>query len=347
MGVVTFSTSAASNTSITNSGSATFYLSRNGALPALCDISQVTFTLSKVYSYSNYNTFSVYNQDNGALLSKAKGDGSSASSNTAKSFTWYCSTARSLYENLSSIKIKGDGSTSSNLMSIRSGSDVKIEVHYTEYRAPVVDQAYPQDATVQPGESAVLEARVTDAGYPASVTYKWYKNGYEVPGATGATLTVKPTTTDKYYCVVSNTSGQTVTTRTATVGCYAKPVLDAAYPVDKSMIPGESVTLEVRIATAGNPASYTYQWYKDGAAVSGATASTLVVNASGAYYCVVTNTAGSVTSRTAQLGVTSGGAIWVNGAKVPATPYVYSGGAWKVATPYCYDNGSWKPGTSG
>ena len=69
-------------------------------------------------------------------------------------------------------------------------------------------------------------------------------------------------------------------------------------------------TFEVCIASAGVPAQYTYQWYENGAAVSGATGSTYKrtgLTSVGTYniYCIVTSAAGSVTSRTAVLNVQS------------------------------------------
>lgn len=93
---------------------------------------------------------------------------------------------------------------------------------------------------------------------------------------------------------------------------YKLPVLDANYPkdVNKTIVAGDnaSVSFDVIISEAGNPAFYTYQWYDNGVAVKGATDSSYVktnINDSMScnIYCVVSNKAGSVMSRVASLNV--------------------------------------------
>lgn len=74
--------------------------------------------------------------------------------------------------------------------------------------------------------------------------------------------------------------------------------------------PGASASFSISITTPGRPAEYTYQWYRNGAAVSGGTAASLTLTgltAATTYsvYCKVTNKAGSVNSRTAILTVRS------------------------------------------
>ena len=93
---------------------------------------------------------------------------------------------------------------------------------------------------------------------------------------------------------------------------YELPVLSASYPKDVTVTaaPGASASFSVRITTPGRPAEYTYQWYKNGAAISGATGASLTLTgltaaATYSVYCKVTNKAGSVASRTATLTVRS------------------------------------------
>jgi len=86
---------------------------------------------------------------------------------------------------------------------------------------------------------------------------------------------------------------------------YKVPVLNSSYPANTTVEGGKSTTLKVEISTAGNPTSYTYQWYKNGAAISGATASTYSFTPTAlgttTFYCSVTNEAGTVNSRTATI----------------------------------------------
>ena len=87
------------------------------------------------------------------------------------------------------------------------------------------------------------------------------------------------------------------------------PVLDSALPADVAVEATKSATFEVKITKDGNPKEYTYQWYYDGKAVSGATSAsytrTTTKSDGGNHlvYCTVTNKAGTITSRTANLSV--------------------------------------------
>lgn len=191
----------------------------------------------------------------------------------------------------------------------------------THYYTPTLNANYPADVskTVISGNttSAAFEVKIASAGKPESYTYQWYENDVAISGATSATYTktgLAETGTYKYYCKVTN-SGGTVQSRSATLSVtkYYKPVLNASYPADvtTSVIKGNSTsaTFEVKIATAGVPASYTYQWYVNDQAVAGETNATftktgLSTTANYSVYCMVTNTAGSVKSRVSTLKVT-------------------------------------------
>lgn len=89
------------------------------------------------------------------------------------------------------------------------------------------------------------------------------------------------------------------------------PILNTSYPTDVTMIQANtSVTFEVKIATAGDPAVYTYQWYVNNSPVSGATSATYTKTDNsivGTYmiFCTVKNKAGIVQSRVATLNIVS------------------------------------------
>jgi hypothetical protein len=179
----------------------------------------------------------------------------------------------------------------------------------------LINPEFPKDVTttVIRGQtaSATFEAKILEHGRPAEYTYQWYVNDLSIPGATGESYTLTglgETVTSTVFCEVTNKKG-TVRTRTATLNVeqYYTPVLNSSYPQNVTVENGKSVTCNVSIATAGNPDSYTYQWYKNGIAVSGATSSSYTFTPSSSekptVYCTVTNSAGTVTSRTATITV--------------------------------------------
>ena len=169
----------------------------------------------------------------------------------------------------------------------------------------VLDSKYPENVTVKQGTDAVFSAVIAEDGRPTEYTYQWYVNGSAVSGATNAIYTRK-TTSDKgvysVYCEITNKAG-TVKTRTATLTVNKVPTLNSTLPADATINVGESKTIEVSIATHGYPQTYTYQWYKNGSKISGATSNkyTFVPAEVGnvSFYCEVKNSAGTVKSRTA------------------------------------------------
>lgn len=178
-------------------------------------------------------------------------------------------------------------------------------------KTPVLNTSYPKNVTVTSGTNATFKVEISEDGIPPDCTYQWYVDDTAVSGATSSSYT-RSTSSDKgtysVYCKVTNIAG-TVTSRTATLTVNKTPVLNTSYPANTSVTIHNSVTCKVTVSTAGYPTSYTYQWYKGGSAVSGATSSTYKFTPTAVgttkIYCVVTNDAGSVTSRTATITATA------------------------------------------
>jgi pectin methylesterase-like acyl-CoA thioesterase/sugar lactone lactonase YvrE len=163
----------------------------------------------------------------------------------------------------------------------------------------------PASQTVGVGTTVTLSAE--GFGLPA-VTYQWYKGAQSISGATNATYTISnPAVTDSgdYHVVITNSLG-TATSAAATlaVGTASSSPDITAQPVSLITNAGDSVTLSVA-ATGG---SLTYQWYKNGALLSGETGATLAIanpqaSDSGSYHVVITNSLGDATSATVTLTV--------------------------------------------
>lgn len=178
------------------------------------------------------------------------------------------------------------------------------------FKLPVLSEKYPEDIStaIIKGNttSATFKVEIAIPGSPAAYTYQWYVDGSPVEGETNSVYTISDiadTRKNTVYCEVTNKKG-TVTSRIATLDVVQQytPVLDASYPQDGIAEVGVALTSKVVIATEGNPAP-TYQWYKNGVAVTGATSDSYTFTpgdvGSFTLYCVVTNAAGKVTSRTA------------------------------------------------
>lgn len=171
----------------------------------------------------------------------------------------------------------------------------------------VLDSNYPEDATVIAGQDVTFKAVITDEGHPKEYTLQWYVNGTAIEDATGETYT-RNTSSDKgvlsVWCEATNRAG-TATSRRATLTVKRLPVLNESYPQNVSVTVAKSGTFEVKISKAGYPSSYTYQWYVNDKAVSGATKASYTRTAPSTgtekIFCKVTNEAGTIQSRTATL----------------------------------------------
>lgn len=121
---------------------------------------------------------------------------------------------------------------------------------------------------------------------------------------------------------------------------YSLPVLDTSYPKDITMREQANgqATFEVKIAKDGFPSDYKYQWYVNNTIVNGATnisytMTGLTKTSSYTLYCVVSSDAGKVTSKTANLTVTSALASYtLNGTSYTAVkdPHSNSGYDWLI-----------------
>ncbi|MEL6132369.1 MAG: PQQ-dependent sugar dehydrogenase [Bacteroidota bacterium] len=114
-------------------------------------------------------------------------------------------------------------------------------------------------------------------GAPAGYTIQWYKDGQPIMGAVGDSLFV--TTSGDYQAAFEGVCNIPLSTvRTVTVNAsLPAPVLSTGDTLN--FCQGDPVTLVSPTA----PQNYTYQWYKDGQPIMGATLDSLDVTASGDY----------------------------------------------------------------
>ena len=169
---------------------------------------------------------------------------------------------------------------------------------------------HPASQSVTSGSSVTLSVSASGE----SLSYQWYKGGSVIAGATGSIITGATSATytigsasesdaGAYSVVVSNSAGS-VTSNAATLSVVAVPAIIEQPVALTEAEPGSSVTLSV-IASGESPS---YQWYKGGSVIAGATSATYTIGSAseadaGAYTVVVSNSAGSVTSNAATISV--------------------------------------------
>jgi hypothetical protein len=115
------------------------------------------------------------------------------------------------------------------------------------------------------GGSVVLNAN-TGTG----LTYQWQLNATDITGATNASYTASGSGS---YTVIVTISGCSATSTATTVTVNPLP----------------TATITQAGNTLNAPTGFTYQWYLNGSAITGATNQAYTATASGNYYVIVTN----------------------------------------------------------
>ncbi len=166
--------------------------------------------------------------------------------------------------------------------------------------------AEPANQTVTVGQTATF---AVVAGGAAPLSFQWQKDGSSVPGATAASYTTPPTaTTDNgstFDVIVSNSAGN-VTSSAATLNVTGVAPTITTQPANQTVTAGQTATFSV-VATGTAPLSY--QWQKNGSAISGANAAsyttppTATTDNGSTFDVIVSNSAGPVTSNAASLTV--------------------------------------------
>lgn len=173
--------------------------------------------------------------------------------------------------------------------------------------------------TTQPASTTVTlgsTATFTVVASGSSLTYQWYKGGTILPLGTSATLTLSSVTAadaGTYYVVVSNTSGSvTSNSVTLSIGSTSSSAVSiTTQPASTAVTVGSRATLSV----VASGSSLSYQWYKGGTAISGATSASYTVSSMatsniGSYYVTVTSGSSTVTSDTVTLYAKTSLGIW-------------------------------------
>lgn len=167
------------------------------------------------------------------------------------------------------------------------------------------------------GTNAILKVQATSNAGNDKINYQWFKgttaltNGAKYTGVNTASLTIiNPATTDEatnYNCIASVNPGPvTATSIDVNFKVQLKPTIATQPTANLSVQTAKEIKLSV-VAAGTDP--FTYQWFKNGTAISGAISAdfsiaTAATTDAGVYYCVVTNGCGTIQSGNSTVVVT-------------------------------------------
>jgi hypothetical protein len=203
---------------------------------------------------------------------------------------------------------------------------------------PALVTTEPQDTTVIEGSPASFTVTATGT---ATITYQWQKNGTNISGATASSYSIasaaRADSGAAFRCIVSNSAGKD-TSIAALLKVLAVPPAITTQPVAQSVTVGQTATFSV---TATGSAPLSFQWQRNGTAISGATSAsyttvaTVIADSGATFRCIVSNSGGSVTSQATLLIVDKATAnLLVNGTFENGTTSwtFYTNGAGSYAT---------------
>jgi hypothetical protein len=168
----------------------------------------------------------------------------------------------------------------------------------------------PASQTVTAGQTATFSVACMGT---APLSYQWMMNGVVIGGATSSSYTTPVQTklndAAQITVAVTNSTGSvTSNAATLTITAAAGAPSITTQPASQTVKAGKSATFSV-VGTGRVPLSY--QWTKNGATISGATAATYTTPATttsdngGLFAVALSNSVGSLTSTTAILTVSS------------------------------------------
>ncbi|MGB5554383.1 MAG: gliding motility-associated C-terminal domain-containing protein [Flavobacteriaceae bacterium] len=171
----------------------------------------------------------------------------------------------------------GSGNTDSNIVDVTIGSTGQgIFINP------------PTKTALCSGDIETLSINTTDPTW----SYKWYKNDTVIPGATTSTYTVDASIANfegDYQVEISSTTICTERSAALTITNADNFTVTRVNEANIVLLPAQTKTLSITTTAVGP----TYQWYRNGTPISGATATTYDTSQDGTYYCEVTQSGGT------------------------------------------------------
>jgi alpha-tubulin suppressor-like RCC1 family protein len=148
----------------------------------------------------------------------------------------------------------------------------------------------PTSVTKCAGEAASF---TVVASGTAPLSYQWKLGTADISGANSATYpitSVQAANVGSYTCVVTNGCGTGATSLAATLTMNSAPTIGTQPVTPQTICSGGTATFLVAATGAG---TLTYQWKKDGNAITGATSASYATGIAGSYTCVVSSGCGT------------------------------------------------------
>ncbi len=185
-----------------------------------------------------------------------------------------------------------------------------VSIYRIASSSPPSINSQPQNITVSEGLTATFSVVASGT---SPLNYQWYKNNLLISGATLSSYTTPAVTISdngaKFTVKITNTEGSVLSNpATLTVNAAAPSII--SQPSNQSVIAGQSATFTISVS-GSSPLNY--QWQKNRVNISGATNSsytipTVSLQDNGSQFrCIVSNSAGTITSNEAQLTVIQSG----------------------------------------
>lgn len=184
----------------------------------------------------------------------------------------------------------------SSAPSSTSPSSIYFPANYAVYNQPFTINNNVQNQPVCGSSSYILSVD-NGANSPlqfSQLVYKWYRNNVVIAGETSPNLSI--TQPGNYYVRVDY--------GTCSLNAYSNIVTITFTQTETLTISTQGNATNIcpatglLISSAINGTGYTYQWYKDGNLIPGATNATYNVNAAGEYYLIASKTGCNFTSNT-------------------------------------------------
>ena len=165
-------------------------------------------------------------------------------------------------------------------------------------------QSEPTDVSVEAGQPATFTVLTT--GTPPLV-HQWQRDGVDIPNAAGSSFTLASASLSDdsaaFRCIVSNSFGSDTSRSVLLRIVPPTPAAVLADPRDTTVQAGQTARFTI---TATGTVPLTYQWQRNAANISGATAAsyttaaTVKADSGSLFRCIVSNGAGKDTSTSAQ-----------------------------------------------